>query len=110
MFKEIAKKIFTSIFLFILIAKMAISCLPLLVIYIDESSAYAVIMQLEIEHQSSKESESKENPLKKEWLYNHHQFDFSHPLLAILNSRVFNLQNGPVQPFYPSVPTPPPSV
>ncbi|NEU07436.1 hypothetical protein GZH53_03830 [Flavihumibacter sp. R14] len=104
MFKEIAKKIFSTVFLFIFFAKMAISVAPLLIVNMDEKSVYSVIMQLEIEHQTPKGAEAK-----WEEIQHAHHFNFAQPLVGLLCSQVFSYEDQPIQSFYPSVPTPPPN-
>ena len=104
MFKEIAKKIFSAVFLFIFFAKMAISVAPLLFGNLDDESIYSVIMQLEIEHQTPKGSEGKWDEIL---IINH--FNFCQPLSAVSKSKIFTFQDRHVQSFYPPVPTPPPN-
>ena len=104
MFKEIAKKIFSTVFLFIFFAKMAISVAPLLIVSMDEESVYSVIMQLEIEHQTPKGAEAK-----WEQIQHAHQFNFSRPLIGLVASNTFSSEDRHIQSFYPSVPTPPPN-
>lgn len=104
MFKEIAKKIFSNIFLFIFFAKMAISVAPVLFGDMDEKSVYSVIMQIEIEHQSPRGAEAK-----WEEIQTLNQYNFSQPLIEVTKSRVYSFENRHVQSFYPSVPTPPPN-
>jgi hypothetical protein len=110
MFKELAKKIFCTIFLFIFFAKMVISVAPLIISQIDGRSVHAVIMQLEIENQSPKESETKELSSKTDWFHYFQQYNFTQALVTINKSKVFSYQNCHIQSFYPPVPTPPPNV
>ena len=104
MFKEIAKRIFTTVFLFIFFTKMAISIAPLLVSDMDERSVYSVIMQLEIEHQTPKGAEAKWEQVQS--LY---QFNFSQPMIGLISRQAFSFEDRHIQSFYPSVPTPPPN-
>lgn len=105
MFKEIAKKIFSTVFLFIFFAKMAISVAPLIIAHMDEKSVYSVIMQLEIEHQTPKGAEAK-----WEEFQTLSQYNFSQLPIELINNTVCSFDNSHVQSFYPSVPTPPPNV
>ena len=105
MFKEIAKRAFTTVFLFIFFTKMAISVAPLIVGNLDEKSVYSVIMQLEIEHQTPKGAEAKWEEIQTLNSYN-----FSRPFVAVVNFMGFSSENSHIQSFYPSVPTPPPNV
>lgn len=109
MFKEIAKKIFSTVFLFIFFAKMAISVAPGLIGHMDEKSIYSVIMQLEIEHQSSKDSETKETNSKKEWLAHYNEYYFDHPVTSLIISKLFSFSDIHSQSFHPPVSTPPPN-
>lgn len=104
MVKKIVNKAFSGVFLFIFAMKLAISVAPVLIDNMDEKSLYAVIMQLEIEHESKRNSEAK-----WEQIQSLHQFRFSQPMLDVLNSDASCFENNPVQSFYPSVPTPPPN-
>lgn len=109
MFKELAKRIFSTIFLFIFFAKMAISVAPLLFSQMDERTVYVVIMQLEIEHQSPKEAEKKELASKGDLFHHFQQHKLSQSLVNVLKSKAFGFEANHVQSFYPPVPTPPPS-
>jgi hypothetical protein len=104
MFKEIAKRVFSAVFLFIFFAKMSISVAPLLFGNLDEESVYSVIMQLEIEHQSPKGPEGK-----WEEILTIDHFNFRQPLIDLSHSKIFTFQDRHVQSFYPPVPTPPPN-
>jgi hypothetical protein len=110
MFKEIAQKIFSNVFLFIFFAKMAISVAPVFFGNMDEKSVYSVIMQLEIDHQLPKESESKELAAKGDWFHYFQQYNFSQSLVDVIKSKAFGFEADHVQSFYPPVPTPPPNV
>jgi len=104
MFKRIAQQIFTTVFLFIFFAKMAISIAPLIIGNMDGQSVYSVIMQLEIEHQTPKGAEAK-----WEQVQNLHQYSFARPLVGVVSTKEFNFEDSHIQSFYPSVPTPPPN-
>lgn len=111
MTKETAKKIFSFVFIFIFFCKMLISVMPLIAGSFDSKAVNAVIMQLEIEHDSEKDvsEKIKEASLKGEWFSSFGEFNFTAPS-RFLYSRYFLFDDKAVQPFYPTVPTPPPSV
>lgn len=107
--KELARVIFSGLFLFIFFVKMVISIAPLIVKHCDKKSINAVIMQLEIENNTKESDQAKEKVEK----------DYVNPLkFLVLDSRftqslesktpTFN-DMGHKQSFYPAVPTPPPN-
>lgn len=104
MFKGIAQKIFSTVFLFIFFAKMAISVAPLIIGNMDERSVYSVIMQLEIEHQTPKGAEAK-----WEEFQTLNQYNFTQLPIELIKTKVYSFENTHIQSFYPSVPTPPPN-
>ncbi len=108
--KELARKIFSFIFLFIFFAKMVISVAPLVASHVDSTIVNAVIMQLEIESHSSKGTDTAKDTLNKgEWLSGVYKFNFCQPHTAVAIQRYALKQNSHIRAFYPSVPTPPPN-
>lgn len=104
MFKGLAKKIFSTVFLFIFFAKMAISVAPLIIGDMDEKSVYSVIMQLEIEHQTPKGAEAK-----WEEFQTLSQYNFSQLPIELIENTANCFFSSHVQSFYPPVATPPPN-
>lgn len=87
---------------------MAISVAPLIAISLDAASVNAVIMQLEIEHETAK-GEAKAKEVIKE-------YDSGESLFSpaggetLIKVRLVALNNGKhPQAFYPAIPTPPPN-
>lgn len=107
MTKELNKKIFSSIFLFIFFIKMGIAVAPLIAITLDARSVYAVIMQLEIE---SSNSSDKGKETTKEYLYNFFTMSLSSSSQLHHNNKMIMEDDDHFHAFYPSVPTPPPNV
>lgn len=103
-----SRKIFSIIFLTIFFAKMFISIAPLIAISLDAKSVHAVIMQLEIEHGTSK-GEGKVKEIVKDYCQRYDSIMVAgqeqqlHLKLLLVNSSIHH------QGFYPSVPTPPPN-
>jgi hypothetical protein len=108
--KELARQLFSSIFLFIFFAKMVISIAPLIASHLDSRIVNAVIMQIEIETNAKTTDQAKDSIDKSEWLHGLSKFNFSSPH-AIITLNTFTLYgNFHIQAFYPAVPTPPPNV
>lgn len=98
------------VFLFIFFAKMVISIAPLVADHMNSEVVNAVIMQLEIEHNSTKSADqSKDCLYKGEWVNGFSKFNFSRPQVSISLNQYTFLGDSPIQAFYPSVPTPPPN-
>ncbi|HEY0897760.1 MAG TPA: hypothetical protein VGD90_00440 [Sphingobacteriaceae bacterium] len=102
-----AKKLFSWIFLFIFFMKMVIAAAPFISDKLEADCLNAVIMQVEIEQESSKEEVKLKSA--KEYMHGYHSFTFSN------SSSLVNVQLSALhlerhqQTFYPSVPTPPPN-
>ncbi len=108
--KEFARKLFSSIFLFVFFAKMVISVAPLIAVHLDSEIVQAVIMQIEIENHSTKGSDQAKDSLNKgEWLSGLSKFNFNRPQIDLATKRYIFSRNSAIQAFYPSVPTPPPN-
>ena len=108
--KEYAKKLFSFVFLFIFFAKMVISIAPLIADHIDNRIVNAVIMQLEIETNSSKGVDQvKESLNKGEWLSGIFKFNLSSPQTTVALKKYSALSQFLTESFFPSVPTPPPN-
>ncbi|MBC7915560.1 MAG: hypothetical protein H7Y07_15725, partial [Pyrinomonadaceae bacterium] len=69
MTKEIAKKLFSILFLSIFLLKMVISVAPLIISHFDKQAVNAVIMQLEIEN-NAKSNDAKESAVKEYFTIN----------------------------------------
>ena len=101
------KKLFSWIFLFIFFMKMVITAAPLISDHLRADSLNAVIMQLEIEQETSKE----EVKLKAVNWYSHpaQAFNFfDQPLELLMPAKALDAEKHH-RIFYPRVPTPPPN-
>lgn len=107
MAKELNKRIFSFIFLFIFFVKMGIAVAPLIAITLDAKSVYAVIMQLEIESSNGSE---KGKETVKEFCNNLIINSFPSSSQLLISDKMFTKDDGHFRAFYPSVPTPPPNV
>lgn len=108
--KEFARQLFSFVFLFIFFVKMLISITPLIASHIDSKTVNAVIMQLEIESHSSKQADQTKDTLTKgEWLSGFFKFNFTQPYKLVSFRNYIAIQDYAIQPFYPTVPTPPPN-
>ncbi|MGX5687577.1 hypothetical protein [Arcticibacter tournemirensis] len=105
--KVIAKKIISVLFLSIFVSKMVISVAPLIVAHFDSKTVNAVIMQLEIEH--SKPVDGKESCLKEYIALVSYCYAILSPVWTFNPLTVNRGYDKHHQPFYPSVPTPPPN-
>lgn len=102
-----AKKLFSWIFLFIFFMKMVIAAAPLISDSLEADCLNAVIMQVEIEQESSKEEVKLKGA--KEYTHGYQSFIFSNASsLVNVKLSALHLENHQ-QTFYPSVPTPPPN-
>ncbi|WP_276358812.1 hypothetical protein [Daejeonella sp. H1SJ63] len=110
MTKEFFRILCSFVFLFIFFAKMLISIAPLIATHFDSNVVNAVIMQLEIETNSTTSTDQAKDSLTKgEWLSGIFKFNFeqAQPLIAI--NKYLAMQDFHIEGFYPSVPTPPPN-
>jgi len=108
--KESARLIFGLVFLFIFFVKMVISIAPLLADHMDSEIVNAVIMQLEIETNSSKGADQAKDSLTKgEWLSGFYKFNFEQPHKLIAYKEYIALQDYHIEAFYPTIPSPPPN-
>ena len=89
---------------------MVISVAPLVASHLDSNFMNTVIMQLEIETQGTKGSETSKDTLSKgEWLSGITKFNFTLPPVD-LTAGIFSMAEAiKIHGFYPSVPTPPPN-
>lgn len=107
--KDIAKKLFSILFLSIFFLKMVISVAPLIIAHCDRQTVNAVIMQLEIEN-NAKSNDVKETSVKEYFTLSSFGFTLLHPIQLILTSMISVDHDKHVQAFYPPVATPPPNV
>lgn len=108
--KELASLLFSSIFLFIFSVKMIISIAPLVAIHLDSKIINSVILQLEIETNTSKTSDQVKDGLSKsEFLSGTDKFNFEEPHQIIDYSNFNIFQDLNLEIFYPRIPSPPPN-
>lgn len=108
--KELARLFFSFIFLFIFSVKMLISIAPLIAIHLDSKIMNSVIMQLEIETNSSKGADQAKDSLNKaEYLSGSYKFNFEEPLQIMNSIKYVLLQDAHKELFYPRIPSPPPN-
>ncbi|MDB5120643.1 MAG: hypothetical protein JWN56_1861 [Sphingobacteriales bacterium] len=89
---------------------MVISVAPIVASFLDSKSVYSVIMQTEIEDDSSNETHKFKKEVTKEFCHPAYSFTFidSGELAAV---KLIALKvEAHCQTFYPTVPTPPPNV
>lgn len=109
MTRLIFKKAFSYIFLSIFFLKMLLAVMPLIAHHIDEKkSVYAIIMQLEIEHNCSKDA--KDTSGKADWYDKNGIYVFYQSHENVIQNSFIIFDDEAVQAFYPSVLTPPPNV
>ena len=108
MTKEIAGKLFSVVFISIFFIKMIISVAPVLAGHFDNEYLRSVILQLEIEDNSSEKI--KESLLKAEWIEANFCLNVSTPFTHLESAKYIILDDQHVQTFYPIVLTPPPSI
>jgi len=102
-----AKKLFSWIFLFIFFMKMVIAAAPFISDKLEADCLNAVIMQVEIEQETSKEDVKLKGV--KEYLHGYQSFTFSNSS-TLVHVKISALHpEKHQQSFYPSVPTPPPN-
>lgn len=89
---------------------MLISIAPLIAIHLDSKIMNSVIMQLEIETNSSKGTDQFKDSLNtSECLSASYKFNFEEPHLIINSSKHILLQDAHKELFYPRIPSPPPN-
>ncbi|WP_231464056.1 MULTISPECIES: hypothetical protein [unclassified Pedobacter] len=112
MFLRKYKYIIVATFMLIFIAKMGISGAPVFYTCIDREIMKAVIMQIELEHAGGKDT-SKETAKFTDFKL----VELNHPILSyefssshfFLKSSFIEHYKRYVEPFHPTVPTPPPN-
>ena len=112
MFFRKYKYIIVSTFMFIFIAKMGISGAPVFYKSMDKDIMSAVIMQIEQEHDGGKDAT---NDLTK--FSDFKLLELNHPIFSyefssshiVLKSSFIEHFRRYVDPYHPSVPTPPPN-
>ena len=109
MSRAFARKLLSVLFLTIFFSKMVISIAPVIIAHFDPESINAVIMQLEIED-NAKPTDVKEMSVKEYLTVTSYTIDFIRPVLILKSSLGNDDHAKHLQPFYPSVPTPPPNV
>jgi len=109
MSKATAKKLFSILFLTIFFSKMVISIAPIIIAHFDPCSVNAVIMQLEIEN-DAKPTDIKEMSVKEYLTVTSYSVPLVNPVLILTTMTGNDDHAKHLQPFYPSVPTPPPNV
>ncbi|HKG05298.1 MAG TPA: hypothetical protein VKB19_02515 [Pedobacter sp.] len=98
-------------FLFVFSAKMVISGAPVFLSHIDKEIMNSVIMQIELEHSADGDSGKVKVKLCDYKVDFHYDYNFSTELIqtGISNSFIDHFKRY-VDPFHPSVPTPPPNL
>jgi len=98
-------------FLAIFSAKMVISGAPVFLSHIDKEIMNSVIMQIELEHSSDGEGGGKAKVKLCDYKIDfHYDYNFSAELVLVKVSNSFiDHFKRYVDPFHPSVPTPPPN-
>lgn len=108
--KELARLLFSFIFLFIFSVKMLISIAPLIAVHLDSKIMNSVIMQLEIETNTSKGADQAKDSLNKgEFLSGTYKFSFDEPHQIMTPSKYITSQDLNLEVFYPRIPSPPPN-
>jgi len=104
------KKIITMLFMFVFIVKMSISLVPLFS-FLDSNTARAVIMQLEQESKTGKETPDKD-VFKEKKSFDEHLLSFFHYDAFLFETNYLHNREHSllVQLYHPVVPTPPPNV
>jgi len=106
----LVRSLFSIIFLFIFSVKMVISIAPLITIHLDTKIMNSVIMQLEIETNSSKGSDQAKDSLNKgEWLSAYYKFNFEESHALTDKTSHIQLADMLIDIFYPRIPSPPPN-
>ncbi len=110
MFKRKLQLYVVISFLSIFCAKMLISAAPVFLKHTDKELINSIIMQVELEHGSDSDSGKILKYVDNKIIsHNHHAcvpviFDF------MLNNKFLNHSKRYVNPYHPSVPTPPPNL
>ncbi|GGE53093.1 MULTISPECIES: hypothetical protein [Pedobacter] len=112
MFFRKYKYIIVTAFMFIFIAKMGISGAPVFYKSMDKEIMNAVIMQIELEHDSGKDTGKDITKFTDFKL-----LELNHPIFAyefssshfVLKSSFIEHFKRYVDPYHPTVPTPPPN-
>jgi len=112
MFLRKYRYLIVAAFMGIFVAKMVISGAPVFFTSLDKEIMNAVIMQIELEHSSGKDSNkntAKFTDFKLiELNYSLVSYDFSLYHFCLNNSFIEHFKRH-VDPYYPAVPTPPPN-
>jgi hypothetical protein len=89
---------------------MVISIAPLIANHLDSKIVNAVIMQLEIETNSTKGADQAKDSLTKgEWLSGFYKFNFEQSPKLITSIGYLAFQDNHIELFYPTIPSPPPN-
>lgn len=89
---------------------MIISVAPLIAVHVDSKFMNSVIMQLEIETNSSKGlDQSKDSLTKGECLASVVKFNFEEPHQLVKSIKYILSQDLDIEAFYPRIPSPPPN-
>ena len=89
---------------------MLISITPLITVHLDSKIMNSVIMQLEIETNTSKGADQAKDSLNKgEFLSGTYKFNFDEPLQIMFPTKYITLQDLNIEVFYPRIPSPPPN-
>ncbi|WP_129714561.1 hypothetical protein [Pedobacter sp. SYP-B3415] len=106
------KVVIACIFIFVFLAKMGISGAPVFFKCADKKLMNAVIMQLELEHGNEKDSSKEAGSYPDYKLIDFLSPGMHHPILTHiqLNNSFIDHNRRYVDPYHPTVPTPPPNV
>ena len=89
---------------------MFISIAPVIATHLDSKIVNAVIMQLEIETNSTKGADQAKDSLTKgEWLSGFYKFNFEQSPKLIATTGYIAIQDYHIELFYPTIPSPPPN-
>jgi len=111
MFLRKYRILIVAAFLCIFSAKMAISGAPVFLAHLDKDIMNAVIMQIELEHSADGEGGAKAKIKLCDYKVDfHYEYNFSTEQIqvGVSNSFIDHFKRY-VDPFHPSVPTPPPN-
>ncbi|MEO8795524.1 MAG: hypothetical protein ABI390_08650 [Daejeonella sp.] len=101
------KKACLSLFIFVFFVKLVFALLPFIAQQVDKKALYAIIMQLELEDNSSKEQKEFG---KKDWLHPITTNILFSECKVIVLPKYLVFDDKALQTFFPSVATPPPNV
>lgn len=110
MSNSLLRKTAAILFLSVFFIKMLIGAVPLMADSFDSKLINSVIMQLEEENHSEKSSGKIKQNLSKDYCNGHSEFSFSNPMLYMLEGGYASEKQTHIRTYFPSVPTPPPSV